>query len=127
MAISSINCYTSSTPAKLYGVIGKDIIICRLWSFTVIRPHCQSIIAIITDRTVINCRIRSTYTEVNTISIVVSYTAVYHLYILRIVYFAIVIAKPETTLKVLFPYIAEHCACSPYIHKALIDSTFVVS
>ena len=127
MPISSIYCYTSSTPAKLYGVIGKDIIICRLWSFTVIRPHCQSIITIITDRTVINCRIRSTYTEVNTISIVVSYTTVYHLYAIRIVYFSIVIAKPETTFKVLFPYIAKHSTCSPYVHKTLIDSTFAVS
>ena len=127
MTITTIEGNTACTPDKFNGIVSEGVVLFVHSTHCMIVPHCQTVIAVVTNTTVINRCIRCSLAEVHTVSEVITDTTADNLQIIAIIYFTVVIAYPEATLKVIFPYMMDNTSAFEDIHEAFIHCLLVMT
>ena len=127
MTITTIDGNTACTPDEFNGIVSEGVVLFVRSTHCFIVPHCQTIISVVTNTTIINCCIRCSLAEVHTVSEVITDTTVDNLHTIAIIYFTIVIAYPEATLKVIFPYMMDNTSALEDIHEAFIHCLLVMT
>ena len=120
MTITTIDGNTACTPDEFNGIVSESVALFVYSTHCFIVPHCQTVISIVTNTTIINCCIRCSLTEVHTVSEVITDTTADNLHAIAIIHIPIVVTKPEATLKVIFPYMMDNTSALKDIHKAFI-------
>ena len=127
MTITTIEGNTTCTPDKLYGIVSEGVVLFVYRPHRMIVPHCQTVIAIVANTTVINRCIRCSLAEVHSVSKVITDTAVYYLQSIAVIHCTIIVAYPEATLKVVFPYMMDNTTAFEDIHEAFIHCLLVMT
>ena len=127
MTITTIEGNTACTPDKFNGIVSEGVVLFVYRPHCMIVPHCQTVIAIVANTTVINRCIRCSLAEVHSVSKVITDTTVYYLQSIAVIHSTIIVAYPEATLKVVFPYMMDNTTVFEDIHEAFIHCLLVVS
>ena len=127
MTITTIEGNTACTPDKFNGIVSEGVVLFVYSTHCMIVPHRQTVIAIVTNTTVINRCIRCSLAEVHTISEVITDTTADNLQTIAVIHSTIIIAYPEATLKVILPYMMDNTSTLEDIHEAFIHCLLVMT